>query len=211
MGRVGEESGCVGDLCELTKSFSEGIGVQDVTGDVDQPEAVIERLCDAINLLEGICSEAQCRKDPFLLLVELADLEIIANPMVILSVAEDAPNNIISQALGYGPVLYLIVAKPAAKSVAARAEPERALLIGEDGADVGKVQTVGSVERLPAIAVPTCDPVAGLREDAAIPIFSKGEDARTGKGGDVARGNVPGDEGSASGNENADVSGISYP
>src|SRR5580700_3537561 len=87
----------------------------------------------------------------------------------------------------------------------ASAEPERALLVGEDCADVGKVETVGWVEDLPAIAAPACYAGAGLSKDAAFAIFGNGEDAGACEGGYVLWGNVPDDERSAPRSQNAEV------
>jgi hypothetical protein len=79
-------------------------------------------------------------------LVQTACLEFVAKPDVILMVAKDTPDDIVGETLRYGPVLYVVVAKPAAKPMASAAEPERAVPVGEDGADVREVQAVGAVE-----------------------------------------------------------------
>jgi hypothetical protein len=67
-----------------------------VTGDVDEPECFVGRLRDAVNSLETICSKACRRENAILPLVQLADLKVVAEPEVILAVAEDAPDNVIA-------------------------------------------------------------------------------------------------------------------
>ena len=65
--------------------------------------------------------------------------------------------------------------------------------------------------RLPVVAAPARYAVAGLGEDAAFAVFGDGDYAGAGECGYALRGNVAGDEGGASGSENADVVSPAYP
>ena len=67
-----------------------------MTGVVDEPEGVVGGLCDAVNFLEAICRESGRREDAISLLVQLGYLEIVAEPEVMLTVAEDAPDDVVA-------------------------------------------------------------------------------------------------------------------
>jgi hypothetical protein len=90
---------------------------------------------------------------------------------MLLTIAKDGPDDVVAEALRDGPVFYLVVAEPKTEAMAATAEPKRAILIGEDVADVGEVEAVCAVEELQVIAAPTGYAFAGLSKDTAIVIF----------------------------------------
>jgi hypothetical protein len=143
--------------------------------------------------------------------VELAYLSFVPEPDVALTIAKDSPDDVVAEALSDGPVFYVVVAQPAAETMSAATQPERAVLIAEDGADVGEIEAVGAVEELPPIAAPTGCAARGLGKDAPASIFGDGKDTGSAEGSEGVRSYAAVNKVAARWKESADVLAVSYP
>lgn len=135
---------------------------------------------------------------------------MVGDPDARLTVTQDGPDDVAGKTLIGGPVFDLTVAEPAIDAVAAGADPDGALPIGEDGADGVEGEAVASVEGSPAGAVPAGDAGVCLGEEVAVDVFDEGEEACPGIRGEAV-GDVACGEAVCVGSEDSDVPGAASP